>query len=164
MCWPGREASDRISCGPIDQPGRSPALQAGGRGFKSRWVHFLPLVQVDRGTLNRAHTGRGNLWIDCTDKFPSKQHPRINWIRMLRSRIPLGPLSFFPKMKASRGTLKPAHRGRGNFAGRMGQRQSSRARRIRTNGTYGFCSVKSRWVPFSYTSPPGSIFSGPSIT
>ena len=26
-------------CGPIDQPGRSPALQAGGLGFKSRSVH-----------------------------------------------------------------------------------------------------------------------------
>jgi hypothetical protein len=25
--------------GPIDQLGRSPALQAGGHGFKSRWVH-----------------------------------------------------------------------------------------------------------------------------
>ena len=25
--------------GPVDQPGRSPALQAGGLGFKSRRVH-----------------------------------------------------------------------------------------------------------------------------
>ena len=28
-------------CGPVDQPGRSPALQAGGLGFKSRRVHKI---------------------------------------------------------------------------------------------------------------------------
>ena len=27
--------------GPVDQPGRSPALQAGGLGFKSRRVHKI---------------------------------------------------------------------------------------------------------------------------
>ena len=26
--------------GPVAQTGRAPALQAGGPGFKSRWVHF----------------------------------------------------------------------------------------------------------------------------
>ena len=28
-----------IFCGPLDQPGRSPPLQGGGRGFKSLRVH-----------------------------------------------------------------------------------------------------------------------------
>lgn len=27
--------------GPVAQTGRAPALQAGGPGFKSRWVHLL---------------------------------------------------------------------------------------------------------------------------
>ena len=29
-----------IFFGPVAQTGRAPALQAGGPGFKSRWVHF----------------------------------------------------------------------------------------------------------------------------
>ena len=30
--------------GPVAQTGRAPALQAGGPGFKSRWVHFSNLL------------------------------------------------------------------------------------------------------------------------
>ena len=33
------DKSTVVNCGPVDQPGRSPPSQGGGRGFKSRPVH-----------------------------------------------------------------------------------------------------------------------------
>jgi hypothetical protein len=49
----------KLRQGLVDQSGRSPALQAGGLGFKSRRVHATSkdVARVDDGTLPEASLG-----------------------------------------------------------------------------------------------------------